>query len=85
MRPNLDIVEPEYLSYVANSRFFRQQVRMITAGQTRPKLTLADFKKLIVYLPSLDEQRKLLELMRKIESIRFDQKIQKSLLNHFLG
>ena len=85
LRPNLDIVEPEYLSYVANSRFFRQQVRMITAGQTRPKLTLADFKKLIVYLPSLDEQRRLLELMRKIESIRFDRKIQKSLLNHFLG
>lgn len=85
LRPNLGVVEPEYLAYVANSRFFRQQVRMITAGQTRPKLTLSDFKKLIVYLPNLDEQRKFLALMRKIESIKFDRKVQKSLLNHFLG
>ncbi|MGR2700850.1 MULTISPECIES: restriction endonuclease subunit S [Vibrio harveyi group] len=85
LRPNLEIIEPEYLAYVANSRFFRQQVRMITAGQTRPKLTLADFKKLIVYLPDLDEQRKFLELMSSMKYIDLKRDIQKSLISRFMG
>lgn len=85
LRPNLELVEPEYLSYIVNSRFFRQQVRMITAGQTRPKLTLADFRKLVVYLPCLEKQRKFLDLLTMVEGISFDRKIHKSVLNHLMG
>ena len=85
LRPNKKIVMPEYLSYVANSRLFKQQVRMITAGQTRPKLTLADFKNLVVYLPSIDEQKNFLKILKLLESFSFNRNLHKTLINNFLG
>ena len=48
----------------------KRQVAAITAGVTRPKVTLADYRNLKVACPSLDEQteitRRLTALNRKV-------------------
>lgn len=81
LRPNTKVVNPEYLALFINSRFFRQQVRMITAGQTRPKLTLGDFKKLVVYLPDLKKQNDVVNSIETIRCIKFKNKMLNTIVN----
>lgn len=79
IRPNSKIVHPEYLAYVVNSKLFKQQVRMITAGQTRPKLTLSDFKKLVVYLPRIEIQEMLVAKFHAVRDVQIYRKPLSSL------
>ena len=48
---------PSYVSIVINSEFCKQQVERITEGITRPKVTLREFKKILIPIPPLDKQK----------------------------
>jgi type I restriction enzyme S subunit len=56
LSPNKQKVVASWLAMAINQDRVRRQVAAITAGVTRPKVTLADFRKLKVAKPELDEQ-----------------------------
>lgn len=56
LRPDSANINTRWLSAALNSDAFKRQVQAITAGVTRPKVTLADFRKLRLARPELAEQ-----------------------------
>jgi type I restriction enzyme S subunit len=57
IRPDADKVNPYWLANAINQERFRHQVRGITGGVTRPKVTLRDVRRLRIVVPSLREQQ----------------------------
>jgi type I restriction enzyme, S subunit len=57
MRPNLNLVDPAFLAAALNGRNIGESVMEITGGQTRPKITLRDYKNIILAVPPIDEQQ----------------------------
>lgn len=68
IRPNQNLVKAEWLSISMNSPRVQRQVDQITAGVTRPKVTLRDVRELKVALPLLGEQRAILERTRAVDA-----------------
>ncbi|MEP9400149.1 restriction endonuclease subunit S [Mesorhizobium sp. KR2-14] len=57
LRPNRTKVDPAFLVELLNGDRARKAVEEITGGQTRPKITLRDYKNVKVALPQTSEQR----------------------------
>jgi type I restriction enzyme, S subunit len=57
LRPDVDAVDAAWLVATINSESVREQVRAITGGVTRPKVTLRDVRRLLVAVPPITEQR----------------------------
>ncbi|HBC3949547.1 TPA: restriction endonuclease subunit S [Vibrio parahaemolyticus] len=55
--------DASFICLLLNSYDVSKQVKLRTAGQTRPKLTLKDYKSIGVCLPKLDEQRKIAKIL----------------------
>lgn len=68
IRPNTDKVLSEWLSLVINSNEVKKQVEKITAGVTRPKVTLKDFRQLQGRFPTRTEQHEILKRLNPINS-----------------
>jgi type I restriction enzyme S subunit len=64
-----DIAIPEYISGALNSEAVLAQVRAITGGVTRPKITLADFRSLRVAYPPVDEQKLIFDRLALIDGL----------------
>jgi type I restriction enzyme, S subunit len=64
MTPNKELIEVSWLALALNQDRAKRQVAAITAGVTRPKITLGDFRQLRVAVPDLDEQ---LQIKQAIE------------------
>jgi type I restriction enzyme S subunit len=84
LRANRRLVNVQWLSHFINSEAVAHQVRGITGGVTRPKVTLRDFRALRIALPSLAEQdlaSQLIEIhearIRAEEAYRDKLKVQK--------
>ena len=56
IRPDLSKAYPAYLAGAINAPFIKAQVRRITEGVTRPKITLGRFKELRIPHPPLEVQ-----------------------------
>jgi type I restriction enzyme S subunit len=67
LRPNLDRIRPDWMSAFINTPAVTKQVEQITAGVTRPKVTLRDVRDLRLAVPSLPEQQKILDRIDAIE------------------
>src|SRR5690606_2356363 len=65
LRPNTEAATSEWLAAYINSEIVRRQVRGITGGVTRPKVTLRDFRSLVVALPPLGEQHLIIEAVER--------------------
>ena len=63
LRPDSKKVHSSFLCELLNSHDIRKQVYERTAGQTRPKLTLADYKTIRLSLPPLPEQKKIAQIL----------------------
>ncbi|MDI7925230.1 restriction endonuclease subunit S [Ferirhizobium litorale] len=68
VRPKLNLVRPEWLSISLNSPNVQRQVDQITAGVTRPKVTLRDVRELKIALPEIHEQLAILERTLSIDN-----------------
>ncbi len=84
LRVNYRLVSNRWLSHFINSAVVSHQVRAITGGVTRPKVTLHDFRGLLTALPSLTEQEQVNQLLeahdariRAEEAYRDKLKLQK--------
>jgi type I restriction enzyme S subunit len=76
LRPNTDLVVPEFLLLQMNSRPFRQQAEAQAAGTTRKRITRKKLAKLKLVLPPLPEQEAIMErftaLSIEVEAARHD-------------
>jgi type I restriction enzyme S subunit len=68
LRPDPMRILPGWMSSFINARAVVKQVEQITAGVTRPKVTLRDVRNLYIAMPGLEEQRLLLERLDAIEA-----------------
>jgi type I restriction enzyme S subunit len=66
LRPNVNIVDPAWLSLAINSDSTRRQIATITGGVTRPKITLRDFRTILITLPPIGEQRAISDRVRAL-------------------
>jgi hypothetical protein len=66
LRPQVDVVTSFWLALYINSPRFAACVRQITGGVTRPKVTLADFRKQPVLLPSIEEQDRIKNIIMAV-------------------
>jgi type I restriction enzyme S subunit len=63
-------VHPQYLAAAINSPWGRQQVASITAGVTRAKITLRDFRTVRIRLPPLATQRQFVSFAAALEALK---------------
>lgn len=71
LTPDLKKTSSEWLATFLNSDRGKEEVKKITGGQTRPKITLRDFRSIKTALPSMDEQERILSVLSGTEeSIR---------------
>ena len=69
LRPDLSYVDVRWLSAVLNSEVVKRQVQAITAGVTRPKITLKDFRTLRIPCPRLPEQSAIGDRLETIDRL----------------
>jgi len=71
LRPHPTEIRADWITAFLNSEPVRVQVRSITAGVTRPKVTLADFRKLQIAVPPVPEQDAILaRVQASVERLR---------------
>jgi len=69
LRPHVAGIDSRWLAAALNSDSFKRQVRSITAGVTRPKVTLSDFRKLLLARPSKEEQTRMADRLDSVSQI----------------
>ncbi|WP_435244457.1 restriction endonuclease subunit S [Streptomyces sioyaensis] len=79
VRPDTSVTTAAWLALVINQPAFEAQVRAITAGVTRPKVTLGDFRNLSVPIPPMTEQQRIIEILGAVdeEMLSLDRVIAK--------
>ena len=63
MKPNREIILDEYLVYILNSADLNQYI----TGVTVPKLIQENFKSIEIPVPSITEQKKILDKLEPVE------------------
>jgi type I restriction enzyme S subunit len=66
LTPDADLALAEWIAMFLNSEAVRSQVREITGGVTRPKITFKDFRSLLLALPKIEEQKQTLLLIQEV-------------------
>ena len=66
IRP-LDSVDPRFLMEVLNSRSVTSQVRRLAQGVTRDRINLGQLRHVVLQVPSLEEQRRIAEVLGTID------------------
>ena len=75
LRPNQQIVCPQFLSYVLQGSVVRKQIEKIEAvGSTVSNFNISDLRKLQFELPSVEEQELIAEKMNAFSKICADMK-----------
>ncbi|HHX8581180.1 TPA: restriction endonuclease subunit S [Vibrio diabolicus] len=69
LRPNDALAFSDWVAIAINSNEMRKQVEAITAGVTRPKVTLKDFRQLTGRFPPKKEQKLILDRLEPIKSL----------------
>ncbi|MFN9816000.1 MAG: restriction endonuclease subunit S [Burkholderiales bacterium] len=67
LSPEKRKVDPDWLATAINQDRVIRQVAAITAGVTRPKVTLADFRAIKIAKPELDEQQRISFRLNRIQ------------------
>lgn len=67
--PKTDYLLPEYCKYCFSTKEFRQYVTSHCAFTTRASLTGKTISEFLLPVPSMDEQRKIADILNKLQSI----------------
>jgi len=68
LTPDFQTAISNWIAAILNTPQVRTQVRRITGGVTRPKITLTDFRRLIIPIPSLDEQKEIIRVLHSLNA-----------------
>ena len=76
LRPNPDILDSKYLKYYIESRYGKKELnKRILWNATPTKINKEDIGKIDVFLPPLDEQRRLVNVLDNFDAICSDLQI----------
>lgn len=70
LQTNQDRLEAEFCRYLLASSLVQERVAGLQVGSTHPRLNVSDLFDIQVPLPTIDGQRKMLGIIRKVESQR---------------
>jgi len=73
LKPDPAKVEPFWLETILNGDFCYRQSQALTRGIANRDLGLTRMVRIKIYLPPLEEQRKFVELLRRLETLRVAQ------------
>lgn len=86
LRPCTDRIFPDWMSTFINSSAVAKQVEQITAGVTRPKVTLRDVRSLLIGLPTIKEQERVLDRLTAMQSqIQLEEASHEKLIAEKVG
>lgn len=68
IRPDPTKIDADFLALTLNSNGVMGEVEKITGGQTRPKLTLRDYRTIPIPLPPLEEQTQIARTLGGVET-----------------
>lgn len=71
LRPNKEVVIPEYLYYIMKSKRFYAQADIYAIGSAQRTLSLSSLRRMKVSIPALEQQRKIIDLV-----LPYDQLIE---------
>ncbi|MCH5584069.1 restriction endonuclease subunit S [Shimazuella sp. AN120528] len=77
LRPNVEIVNRNYLTFLLNSNYVKNQFKKLSRGSTRIRLNLSMLKTVKLILPPIELQNNFANIVQKIEA-------QKTLLQQSL-
>lgn len=66
-RCNSDVMENKFFMLLLNSELARRQIRRYEQGVTRPRINTGNLKRLVICIPDIDEQRR---IVTKFESVQ---------------
>jgi len=69
LRPNKDIVEPEFLAKYLMSPLTKKEMSGYVTGAALPRIILKDFKKFKILLPQLSTQRKIASILSAYDDL----------------
>ena len=73
LRPKTDIIIPKYLAYYFSQNDFKEKV--IREHKTQggvPRIVLTNFKKVIIKVPSLAEQQRIVDILDRFDALTTD-------------
>lgn len=76
IRPNQEIITPEYLSISLSSAFSKKQFEPLIKGVVLRSLPISDLQKLEIHVPRLSEQKKVVKKIRDLrrKAAQLDEK-----------
>ncbi|MBE1303373.1 restriction endonuclease subunit S [Clostridium botulinum] len=76
-RPNITKVVPKYINYYFNTKYFKIKLPKITKKSVnQASFSVNDLKNLYVYIPSLERQQKVANVLDKAQSLIDKRKVQ---------
>ena len=89
VKPILSIINIDYLEIIFNTNIYQRRMELLAPGGTRSTLALAPLKSLVVPVPSMELQNKIVEKYRNMltvaesmdSKILSSQSLQKSIIN----
>lgn len=70
LRCDPERIAPEYLVQFLNSDILQAQAKGLAHGQTRPRVNLSQVRSVMIPLPSLEEQRRLADILDQADALR---------------
>ena len=81
LKPKRDLVAPAYLAAVLNSAIVKGQVDRLVRGVAQKTLNLAALKSVIVPLPALREQQRIVDILDRADALRAKRRASLALLD----
>lgn len=69
VRPNSDLISPNYLTYYLKSSRVKEEMAIFLSGAAIPRIILSDFKKVKIKLPPLPIQRRIAEILGRYDAL----------------
>ncbi len=70
VRPDLNIADPAYLSWMINSTDFRRGIDQFIKGTTRQRISRKNLELLPIPLPPLEEQKRIAAILDQADALR---------------
>lgn len=70
IRPNLKKIYNRWLMHAINSPFIRQQINEYVTGTTRKRISRGNLSKIKIFLPPLEEQRRIAAILDQADELR---------------
>lgn len=81
LRPDTDMVFPEYFSLFLTSEFAELSIYELSIGTTVTRINIEDIKRIPCIIPSLDEQKKLTAIVQSVQSSISSKQLKLDSLN----